>query len=384
MRVLHIAPYFYQAWAYGGIPRLSYQLCAALQKLGVQVDVVTTDAFDRDNRQKQLNFEVDKISVRAYKNISNRLAYDLQLFFPVGLAREKARLLEYDLVHIHGHRNLLNTRMAMWASQKGIPIVFEPNGTLVNIERRQILKAGYDLLFGNRQLSRTDLFIAVSEAEKRQFLELGIPEGKVRVVPNGVYVGDPNPAVNFKDKYGVKGDYILYLGKLTPRKGIEYVIHALKLLPEQNIKAVIAGNDMGMLPRLQALAQELALSERVIFTGIIHSPWKEAAYREALVTVYAGVYEIFGLVQFESILCGTPAIVADDCGAGEWLQKSGGGYLVPYANPKAIAQVILQLDRVKEKEKIAKAQDWIRKNLSWEAVASQVKVYYEQVLKAGK
>jgi glycosyltransferase involved in cell wall biosynthesis len=384
MRVLHIVPYFYQAWAYGGIPRLSYHLCSALQKLGVQVDVVTTDAYDRDSRQKQLNYEVDKITVRSYKNISNRLAYDLQLFFPVGLAREKTRLNQYDLVHIHGHRNLLNTRMASWAADKRLPIVFEPNGTLVNIERRQLLKAAYDILFGNRQISRTNLFLAVSEAEKKQFLELGIPQSKIRILPNGVYVEDPNPAVNFKEKYGVQGDYILYLGKLTPRKGIEYVIHALKLLPDKNLKAVIAGNDMGMLPRLKNLARELEIDERVIFTGILHSPWKEAAYREALVTIYAGTYEIFGLVQFESILCGTPAIVADDCGAGEWLKKSGGGYLVPYADPKAIAQIVQQLDRAKEKEKIALAQEWIRKNLSWEAVAQQLKIYYQQVLESRK
>jgi len=383
MRVLHVVPYFYKAWAYGGIPRLSFHLCAALVKLGVQLEAVTTDAIDREHRRTELDFKVEGVPVRAYKNISNRLAYDLQLFYPLGLGREKEILKGYDLVHIHGHRNLLNTRMSSWAGQAGVPVILQPNGTLVNIERRMALKSVYDFIFGDRQVKSTSRFIAVSDAEKKQFLELGISEEKISVVPNGVFVEDPDPAVNFRERFGVKGDYILYLGKLTPRKGIEYVIESLKFLPEK-VLAVIAGNDMGMMPALRALAQKLGLSERVVFTGLLTTPFKEAAYREALATVYAGEYEIFGLVQFESILCGTSAIVADDCGAGEWITKSGGGYLVPYGNAEAIARVVSKLDPEKEKEKVKAAGEWIKRNLNWEAVAIRVKEIYERVLKDRK
>ena len=383
MRVLHVAPYFHGAWAYGGIPRLSFHLCAALVKLGVQLEAVTTDAMDREHRRTELDFKVEGVPVRAYKNLSNRLAYDLQLFLPLGLGREKELLKGYDLVHIHGHRNFLNTRMSFWAGQAGVPVILQPNGTLVNIERRKALKSVYDFSFGDRQVKSTSRLIAVSDAEKKQFLEMGISEEKISVVPNGVFVEDPDPALNFRERFGVKGDYILYLGKLTPRKGVAYVIESLKFLPEK-IWAVIAGNDMGMMPALKALVEKLGLSERVVFTGLLTTPYKEAAYREALATVYAGEYEIFGLVQFESILCGTPAIVADDCGAGEWIKKSGGGYLVPYGNAEAIARVVSKLDPEKEKEKVKAAGEWIKKNLSWEAVAIRVKEIYERVLKDRK
>jgi len=380
MRVLHSVPYSYGAWAYGGIPRLSFHLCEELVKLGVEVDIVTTDALDRGIRRQERAFSQSGVKIRVYRNLSNRLAYDLQLFLPLGLAREKARVKDYRLVHIHGHRNLLNTRISRWAGQAGVPQVLQPNGTLVNIERRRGLKAAYDLLFGNTQVADTRLFIAVSQAEKRQFQKLGIPDEKVRVAPNGVLVENPRPTGSFKEKFGVKGDYILYLGKLTPRKGIESVILALKFLPE-NISAVIAGNDMGWLQRLNSLARSSGLEPRVVFTGLLVSPWKEAAYREALATVYAGELEIFGLVQFESILCGTPAIVADDCGAGEWVRQSGGGFLVPYGDAGKIAEIVRGLD--KSKMDLGPAQEWIRRNLNWAAVARQVKSYYEEVLGSG-
>jgi len=133
-----------------------------------------------------------------------------------------------------------------------------------------------------------------------------------------------------------------------------------------------------MLPQLKSLVKQLNLHKRVIFTGLLLSPWKELAYKDALVTVYAGQDEIFGLVQFESILCGTPAIVADDSGAGEWLKKSGGGYIVPYGDARAIAEVIMNLKT--EKDEIKEAQKWIEENLSWEKIAKDMKGIYQELV----
>jgi len=380
MRVLQVVPYFYSAWAYGGIPRLSYHLCQALVKQGVEVEVITTDAFDEHSRLGQDFYQVDGISVRAYRNLSNYLAYHWQVFLPRGLKKEKDKIGGYQVVHIHGHRNFLNTYLSFWAGEKGIPLVLQPNGTLVNIERRRFFKAIYDLVWGNRQLKKTSLFIAVSEAEKNQFLSAGISEEKIRIVPNGVYIESTSPEVDFRKKFKINSEYVLYLGKLTPRKGVEYLVQALSLSQRKEILAVIAGNDMGIKSRLEKLAEKLGVQERVIFTGLLTSPWKESAYRNALLTVYAGQYEIFGLVPFESILCGTPAVVADDSGCGEWLRKSGGGWIVPYGDARAIAQIIDNFSQEDKAEKVKDAQRWIKENLNWDKIAQQVKEIYQELV----
>ena len=378
MKVLQVVPYFYPAWSYGGIPRVSYHLSVSLARIGVEVEVVTTDAQDENKRRNELNFIINGIPVRAYRNLSNHLAYHLQLFLPLGFRSEKYKVSNYDLIHIHGHRNILNTLFSSWANKAGIPVILEPGGTVVNIERRKGFKSLFDLIMGNRQIKKTNLFIAVSEAEKRQFLGRGIPQKKIKVVPNGILIENPRSEVDFKKRLRINGDYILYLGKFTPRKGIEYIIEALSLIPNKNLYAVIAGNDMGVKSNLEKLAYKLGLSDRVLFPGLLDSPLKEAAYKEALITIYAGKYEIFGLVPFESMLCGTPVIVANDSGCGEWVAKSGGGYLVPFGNPQAIADVILQLDQTIEKENIKKAQKWIMGNLSWEQIAQRMLGIYEE------
>jgi glycosyltransferase involved in cell wall biosynthesis len=76
--------------------------------------------------------------------------------------------------------------------------------------------------------------------------------------------------------------------------------------------------------------EQLGLSDKVRFIGFM-SPLA-AAYQDADVLVYPSTYEIFGLVPFEALLCGTPVIVTDDCGCGEIIKEAGCGYLVHYGD----------------------------------------------------
>lgn len=379
MKILHVTPFFYPAWAYGGIPRLSFHLAAEQARQGHAVHVVTTDALDQDRRQEEARFAVAGVEVRVYRNFSNWAAYHLQLFTPRGLTAERGRVRDYDLVHIHGHRNFLNTRMAAFAREAGVPTVLMPNGTLVNIERRQALKAVYDLCFGRRQVRAAAAFVAVAEAEKRQFLELGIPAEKIAVIPNGVAMETDAGGIRFAEKYRVPGRYLLYLGKITPRKGIEHLIAALPRLSDRDLHLVVAGNDMGHRAYLCRLTRKLDLRGRVFFPGLVTGPDKAAAYQGALLTVYPSRDEIFGLVPWESILCGTPVIVAAGSGAEEWVGGAGAGTVVPYGSPEAIAEAVNRFDPRAAAEQVERGQAFWQERLAWEKVARDMLAWYAKI-----
>lgn len=379
MKILHVTPYFYEAWAYGGIPRLSYHLAAEQKALGHEVHVVTTDALDAWTRRKAGDYEISGVSVRVYRNLSNLLAYHYQLFWPLGLAGEESRMAGYDVVHIHGHRNLLNTRMAAHARRIGRPTFLQPNGTLVNIERRQAAKAAYDALWGHRQIRDTTALVAVSEVERGQFIEAGVPPGSIRVIPNGVDMDAKTDGQSFRQEFNIPGDYILYLGKITPRKGIEHVIAALPLLEDRDLVLAVAGNDMGFKRTLAARAESLGVSRRVIFTGLVTGGMKAAAYQEAVFTVYAGQDEIFGLVPWESIACGTPVIVADDSGCGEWVRAGEAGHVVPYADPAAIAGIINTRNPERDQATVRRGEVFRRERLSWRRIAEEMIEYYREM-----
>lgn len=379
MKILHVTPFFYPAWAYGGIPRLSFHLAAEQARQGHTVHVVTTDALDESRRQEQSRFRVEGVEVRVYRNWSNRAAYHLQLFTPAGLSKERGRLREYNIIHLHGHRNFLNTALAAWARKAGVPTVLMPNGTLVNIERRQGLKAIYDVLWGRRQVRTTTAFVAVAEVEKRQFLAAGVPPEKIAVIPNGVAMETDAAGIRFADQFGVPGRYLLYLGKITPRKGIEHLIAALPLLRDQALNLVVAGNDMGHLSVLKKLVRRLGLGRRVFFPGLLTGPDKAAAYQGAVVTVYPSRDEIFGLVPWESILCGTPVIVAGGSGAEEWVGGAQAGTVVPYGDPPALAAAINRFDPRAAAEQVQRGQAFWQEHLTWEKVARRMTDWYAKI-----
>ncbi len=380
MNILHITPFFYPAWSYGGIPRLSSYLALKQAKMGHRVHVVTTDVLNESSRQARDSFEIEGVTVKVHRNLSNWAAYHLQVFTPRGIFFERDVAREFDIMHIHGHRNFLNTAMAYFGRRAGVPIVLQPNGTLVNIERRRLWKSAYDTFFGKREVRTTTGFIAVSDVEKRQFMEMGISEDKIRVIPNGVYMEREQVQLDFKKHYGIPGEYILYLGKITPRKGIEHIVKAIPLFRDQSLKLVIAGNDMGYLGQIKDQVRELSVGDRVLVAGLLTGDIKTAAYRDALYTVYVSRDEIFGLVPFESLLCGTPVIVADDSGCGEWIKRASAGNVIPYGDPHAISETVNNYDEKREAVIVERGRAFIEKHLTWENVAARVIDFYQEIL----
>ncbi len=85
LRILHVVPYYEHAWAYGGIPRLATTMTRALARRGHVVTVCTTDVCDAHSRTPLARESSHDVDVRVFRNLSNRLAYHLQFFTPIGL-----------------------------------------------------------------------------------------------------------------------------------------------------------------------------------------------------------------------------------------------------------------------------------------------------------
>lgn len=386
LRVLTVVPYFFPAWAYGGIPRLAWGLSRALMERGHSVRVVTTDALDRGARLPAGDVELDGLPVRRLRNLSNRLAYDHQLFLPRGssavLQEEVARA---DVVHLHGWWHLLNNAAVTAAQAEGVPIVMTPNGTLLPHERKTRIKSVWHALLGRPVQDAVDRWTAVSRAEVNQFARAGIPADRVHVVHNGLDLGEfeslPERGL-FRARHGLgAGPLVLYLGKLTPRKGVDHLVAAMARLPGEAV-LVIAGNDMGVRDALERQCRELELGDRVLFTGLVTGEERLGALADADVLVYPSTEEIFGLVPFEGLLCGTPAVVSDDCGCGELVARARAGELVRYGDPAALARALEGLlgDATRRKRMVARGRRFIAENFAWSKVAMQTEAVYRKAV----
>src|SRR5688500_15399924 len=204
LRVLHVTPYSAEAWAYGGIPRLVDAMVSGLAAAGHEVTVCTTDAGDDASRLRQAGrawrawdaeTRADGVVVRVFPNVSNRLAYHLQFFTPLGLRtflrRHRHR---FDVAHLHACRNLPGVMAGSHLRAAGIPYVVAPNGTAPIIERRHTAKRVFDAVAGTRLLSGAAAVLAVTEAERRQLLALGVPADRIHIIPNPI---DTRPFLTF-------------------------------------------------------------------------------------------------------------------------------------------------------------------------------------------
>jgi glycosyltransferase involved in cell wall biosynthesis len=347
VRILHVTPYFADAWAYGGIPRLAHSLTRGLARRGHQVTVCTTDACDESSRLPGPSFTrtSDGVELRVFPNLSNRLAYHLQLFLPRGLERYLRRHAgTFDVAHLHACRNIPGAIAAYHLRRTGVPYVIAPNGTAPRIERRLLAKHAFDIVAGRRILAGASRVLAVSDAERRQLCDLGIPPPAIRAIPNPVDLDEfASPVIpgNFRRRVGLpSGRLVLFLGKLTPRKRLDVLVGAFARLRQSDASLVIAGNDMGAGAETRSLVRALGLENRTVFTGLLRARERLEALADADVLVYPSEHEIFGLVPLEALLSGTPVIVADDSGCGEVVRATGGGQVVPLGNAEALARAI--------------------------------------------
>jgi glycosyltransferase involved in cell wall biosynthesis len=402
LRILHVTPYFKDAWAYGGIPRLAHALTRGLAQRGHSVTVCTTDVCDdqaRLPRQEapRRRFQSwtgvtptvtpDGVTVRVFPNLSNRLAYHLQFFVPLGLDRYMANhAASFDVAHLHACRNLPGVIAARHLRAAGVPYVLAPNGTAPRIERRRLAKLAFDAVAGHRVLAGATRVLAVTAAERQQLRELGVADQAIDVIPNPIDLDEFSVRVErgaFRRRIGIDGTpLVLFLGKLTPRKRLDVLVRAFAKLRRPDARLVVAGNDMGAGSAARALSRSLDLNGRAIFTGLLRDRERLEALADADVLVYPSQDEIFGLVPLESLLSGTPVVVAGDSGCGEVVHATGGGEVVPAGDVDALATAIDAVLNapVRWKAAATSAADRVRANYGGDAVCSQLEHLYNEIV----
>jgi len=389
MRILQVYPYFYPAWRYGGGTRVVYELSRYLANRGHKVTVYTTDALDEKSRVKVSTHPhyVKGVKTYYFKNLSNYLASRYILPLPMGLLpRIKEEIKEFEIIHLHGSRTFLNTVVHYYAKKYGIPYVLQPHGSLPRIIEKQGLKKLYDWVWGNHILKDASKIIVVSKVEMEQCKEMGIDDSNITIIPNGLdikrFKNLPRYG-QFREKHGIgKKHMILFLGRIHKIKGVDFLIKSFACLVKEieDVVLVIAGPDDGYRKECEKLVKDLNLKDSVKFVDYVDNVVE--AYQDADVLVYPAIYEIFGLVPFEAIMCGTPVIVTDDCGCGELVKEAGCGFLVKYGDVhdlKEKMKLLLQRPELGQ-QMVERGKKYILKSLAWDKVVRKVEKVYEDCI----
>ncbi|MBN2492304.1 MAG: glycosyltransferase, partial [Planctomycetes bacterium] len=217
---------------------------------------------------------------------------------------------------------------------------------------------GYDLSLHVQQygrdvyrhlLDRGDLFLAASDVFRARLVtELGADPRKVVVHRSGIDLAPfAPPACPDRTR---SATHVLTVGRLVEKKGVEYALRALaRVLPDHPDVTYAVIGDGPLRPRLQALARDLPLADRVVFLGErTHAEVREQLARAALlvapsVTAASGDEEGIPNVLKEAMAMGLPVISTRHAGIPELVEDGVAGFLVPERDVEMLAARIGEL-----------------------------------------
>lgn len=225
--------------------------------------------------------------------------------------------------------------------------------------------------------------IAISEHTKKDVVrEYHKPEKDIVVtyLSYDKKLFKPTKNVEVLKKYDITNNYLLFLGSLRPSKNIEGLIRAFAKLSLQKISVgtqlVIAGKKGWLYDKIFALARELNLEGKVIFTGFVEEQEVPVLMSHAQALVLPSFYEGFGIPVLEAMACGTPVVVSNIASLPEVAGKAG-VYIDPYDIDSIQHGIMKALGS--ERNSLVKAGLAQAKLFSWDKTARQTLAVLESV-----
>ncbi|MFQ5426864.1 MAG: glycosyltransferase [Gaiellales bacterium] len=246
-----------------------------------------------------------------------------------GLAHVRAiRRLRPAVLHV----NLRHPYSCQWALLAG---VVTPAVQVVAVEHFVMPPTSQRQgRFKRAMARRLDAHVSVSDyAACALESAVGLPTGSVRTIRNGIDLGEP-----VEPRSGTAPAVVGSVARLAPEKGLDVLLRAAARLPGVLVELTGEGPERH---RLETLAAELGIGERVSLRGHTDSPRSALARLDVLVV--PSLEESFALVVAEGMAAGLPVLASDVGGIHEVIGDEATGQLVPAGDADALAAALRNL-----------------------------------------
>jgi len=319
----------------------------AHQRAGNDVEIASLDD------PKNPNIDVPGCEVHAFGPTRDRTNYHYK---PELLKWLRANYRRFDGVIVNGIWQYpgLAAREA-FAGRR--PYVVFAHGMLDPYFQRRypmkhLKKLAYWILAEGRNLHCAEA-VCFTSTEEMRLAQTAFPLWKFNgvVVPYGTLGPNGNreqqiasfqaafPAISSKP-------YILFLGRLHPKKGCDLLLNAFARRAPEGIHLVMAGPDNeGLKELLEAMAEELRISSRIHWTGTLRGDVKWGAFYGAEAFILPSHQENFGIAVADSLACGTIALISDQVNIARDVASDGAALVEPdtLAGTEALIERFLAL-----------------------------------------
>jgi glycosyltransferase involved in cell wall biosynthesis len=382
MRIIHVIHSLDPAL--GGPPVVATRLAAQQALSGHEVGIVTTLSPRHAERVAALRADLAGFRKVDVFGCENRPLRELSGFGPGSALL--ARLIDQRVfVHLHGVWDPLIATAAGRASRSGGAYGIAPHGMLDPwcLSRKRI-KKGIALRLGIKRMLDDAAFMHVlTESEGRQ---VGGVAGRAPavVIPNGVDLPEIDGKASGPEIWETvpvlrRRRYILFLGRLHYKKGLDLLVSAYRLIAQgwRDVDLVIAGPDFGERAPLESRIRSLSLARRIHLPGPLYGPAKLSALKHAACFCLPSRSEGFSVAIVEALACRVPVVISEQCHFPE-AGQAGAGIVVPLEVASLANGLAALLDDPRRRETAGLAgRRLVEGRYTWPAVAASAVDAYQ-------
>jgi len=234
---------------------------------------------------------------------------------------------------------------------------------------------------------RSGAIITGSHFSKQDIVDsYGIHPGKIQVISLGVSpcfspASDPLETRKILRKYGIQKPYLLFVGRLNPRKNIISIVKTFSLMKREHHlphRLILVGKKDFKTRRTLLSVDKIEHKEDLLFTGFVHDRDLPFLYREADVFLYPSLYEGVGLPVLEAMRSGVPVVSSNTSGLKEIAGDAG--VLVDPLDLSEISQAVLRIISDPDFRSTCRTRGIsLTEKLTWLATAQQTLKVYQRV-----
>ena len=391
MKIALVCPASLPATQFGGIVFLAVDLAQEISEMGHNVTIYTTD-LDFSNGSNKFNKKLPRIE-KFEKFLINRthVWFSLKLFFVNTSMSKEIENDKPDIIHTIGLRSFQSIIAWRVSKKLNIPLVVSDQGGLTThpflAESGFFLKTLYKIqdFFIKKIINDASVISVANEYEQKIFSSLN-KKSRIEIIRNGVNLKKLVSKHNFKEKYQINSNFILFVGRFSKSKGIETLINAFSIvknkLKDSNIHLVIMGVDFGYQAEMEKLIKKLNLSEEI---KVIKNPPRDdviSAYGESEFLVLPSQWELSPLVPLESFAFKKPVISTNSHGIPYTVQNNKNGILVEPENSFELSNAIVKLLNDTElREKLGQSgYNFVNEECNCVSMAKNSLKLYEDIL----
>ncbi|MDF3130416.1 glycosyltransferase [Kiritimatiellaeota bacterium B1221] len=308
------------------------------------------------------------------------------------------------VLHDNGLWLSLNHQISKASSRHKLPFILSPRGCLDPwaLKYRRWKKSAALALYQRNDLVRVSCFHATSELEMESIRKAGLRQ-PVAIIPNGIELSSAvekitgkldkgcgeNPDSDFRALTSLPQSgkrYALFMGRLHPVKNLPALLRVWAVVrPVDWVLRLVGSDEVGHQAELEALAEELGISEQVEFLGPKYGTEKAALFRTSELAFLVSHSENFGLFAAEALGYGLP-VIASKTTPWRCLETEGLGWWVE-CNHEGITRGLRQfLDLDSETYCLLseKARVYAKSLFGWGAISEKFTSLYEWVSGKGE